>query len=122
MNDALRDAYLAEVAATVEDGLSDLADGLQGLDSSEELRWGDAYPALRRLRSVVDDAATRADLLAVVRDVLVTAAHSQLVILDGGTALSNNGRQVYLADSTGTVVADGLHEQLLDHLNDEPNT
>lgn len=118
MNEALRDSYLAEVAATVEASLSHLADGLQGLDPREELMWGDVHPALRRLRTRVNDAATRADLLAVVREVLVTAAHSQLVILDGGTALSDNGRQVYLVDSTGNLVADGLHEWLFDHFDD----
>ena len=41
-----------------------------------------------------------------------------LVTLDGGTKLSDHGRRVFLTDSDGEVIAEGLHEYLPEHLDD----
>ena len=50
----------------------------------------------------------------VVANALIVLAHSLLVVLDGGTKLSDHGRQVWLTGSDGQVVAEGLHEWLPD--------
>ena len=49
---------------------------------------------------------------AVVTQALNVLAHSFLVILDGGTKLSDHGRRVWLTDAKGDVVGEGLHEWL----------
>lgn len=53
----------------------------------------------------------------VVKDAVRGVAHSLLVTLDGGTRLSDGGRLVWLTDSTGSPVGDGLHEYLFDYLD-----
>jgi hypothetical protein len=50
----------------------------------------------------------------VIANALNALAHSLLVVLDGGTKLSDQGRRVWLTDSDGEVVAEGLHEWLPD--------
>ncbi len=50
----------------------------------------------------------------VVANALNVLAHSLLVILDGGTKLSDHGQRVWLTDVDGQVVAEGLHEWLPD--------
>lgn len=120
VNDELRDAYLDDVADTVRQSIEALAVGLRrGGTADEHIAWGDALPSLKRLRGVVGDSDRRADLLRVVGELLASAAHRQLVVLDGGTKLSDDGRRVFLTDTSGDVVAEGLHEWLFDHLDVE---
>ncbi len=45
-------------------------------------------------------------------------SHSIVVTIDGGTALSSQGRKVWLTDASGDVIGEGLHETLFDFLDD----
>jgi hypothetical protein len=48
---------------------------------------------------------------------LTGLAHSILVILDGGTTLSDEGRAVFLTGNDGHLVGDGLHEYLFEFID-----
>jgi hypothetical protein len=77
--------------------LSDIADSIRlwEREAAEKLNAGD-------------------DPHAVIHGSLTGLAHSFLVILDGGTKLSDDGRVVFLTDKEGQVVSEGLHEYLFD--------
>jgi hypothetical protein len=90
VSEALRDAFLRDVAASI--------------------RYWEEW-AQRQL----DDGQTAGD---VVRGAIRGVVHSALVTIDGGTALSDGGRQVWLTDATGAPVEEGLHEYLFDYLPD----
>jgi hypothetical protein len=60
----------------------------------------------------VDRLASGDPADAVVTQALNVLAHTLLVILDGGTKLSDEGRRVWLTDANGEVVGEGLHEWL----------
>ncbi|HET6873737.1 MAG TPA: hypothetical protein VFH70_03100 [Acidimicrobiales bacterium] len=79
--------------------LSDMADSIRvwERDAAEKLDAGD-------------------DPHAVIHGSLTGLAHSFLVILDGGTKLSDDGRVVFLTDNEGQVVSEGLHEYLFDFI------
>ncbi len=117
MNEELRDEYLDEVAATVR-SVIEYAAGMIGSDDLVR-RYGDVWePALRLRQALVTDE-NRADFVAVVADLASILAHSLLVTLDGGTALSDDGKKVFLTDQSGDEIADVLHERLFDHLDIE---
>jgi hypothetical protein len=89
MHDALRDAFIRDVADAVRhwevQGRAELSDGQ--------------------------------DCERILADSLRGLAHSILVALDGGTTMSNEGRVVWLKDADGQVVAEGLHQRLPDALD-----
>jgi hypothetical protein len=82
----------------------------------DRLAWGDDAIAWERLRTRLTDDQDRRAFDQVLRACLTGAAHTFLVILDGGTSLSDNGRRVFLTDEDGQSVGEGLHEYLPDHL------
>jgi hypothetical protein len=90
VDEVLRDAFLRDVAASVR-----LWE-----------QWG---------RQELD---RRSDADTVLQEAVQGVVHSVLVSIDGGTALSDSGRKVWLTDATGSPIAEGLHEYLFDHLPD----
>ncbi len=90
VTDEVRDAFLGEVADAV--------------------RWWQRYAS--------DEMAGGRQPTELVAEALAGLAHSILVIVDGGTKLSDHGRRVWLTGADGAVVSEGLHEYLPDHLLD----
>lgn len=121
MNEELRDAYLEEVAAEVRYLIDSAAKAVDPEAPDDGRRDYDpaGWEARQRLRQVLVTDQHRADFTTVVAELATTLAHSFLVALDGGTALSNDGKQVYLTDRNGEEIADVLHERLFDHLDVE---
>jgi hypothetical protein len=119
MSIELREAFLSEIVRGVRAGRVTAAEAIAGARGADydRLAWGDRYDALVRLRTLLADDESRADFVAVVESMLESLAHSFLVVLDGGTDLSDNGRVVWLTDEHGDVVAEGLHEWLPDALD-----
>ena len=118
MNEMLRDEYLDEVAAAVRYVVESAANavGLEGQDDGE-LRYGAVWEPVQRLRQSLVSDEHKTAFVAVVAHLASTLAHSLLVTLDGGTALSNDGMKVFLTDRNGDEIADVLHERLFDHLD-----
>ena len=96
-------------AALVADGLRD--EFLQDL-ASAVLHWEDWVD-----RELAIAARAPSE---IAREAIRGVVHSLLVTIDGGTALSDRGRRVWLTDGNGESVGEGLHEYLFHFLPDAP--
>jgi hypothetical protein len=84
MSKSLRDAFLGEIADQVH-------------------YWEGA---------AANELAAGQSPQTVVVDSLRGLAHSLLVVIDGGTKLSDDGRVVWLTDADGRTIGEGLNETL----------
>jgi hypothetical protein len=72
-----------------------------------------------KVRAALQSAGvTEQEMAAALIDPLLTQAHSFLVMLDGGTKLSEHGR-IYVKDHEDNFVGEGLHELFFDYLDDQ---
>jgi hypothetical protein len=67
--------------------------------------------------ALINADVSEGELSAVLRDPLLTQAHSFLVTLDGGTQLSDHGR-IFVHDHEGRELNAGLHELFFDYLDE----
>lgn len=104
-----RSVFLAEVASTVG-YWTDQA--LKGLTSGgPDPLTSSCQDEYRTLAASLGSEQARLAFSAVVRESLIGLAHSVLVTLDGGSALSEQ-HTMELIDENGDAINDGLHEDL----------
>ncbi len=93
MNDEVREAFLQDVASQVR-------------------YWTKHGIALME----PNDRENPPETHEVLQSCLTGLAHSLLVVIDGGTTMSDGGRRAWLTDEHGEPIGDGLHELLFEHL------
>lgn len=103
----------------VQESIIDSAVGavLKIADATEG-EYSDVKKAYEVLASLNLDEKSKQALQDVIRDSVETAVHSIFVSIDGGTALSDEGKALELVDlATGEPLTNGaLHENFMDEL------
>lgn len=88
-------------------------------DVDADLKWTDKTESFKNLQSLlVENGANKEDIRNVLSEHLRGISHTFLNILDGATAISNNGRRIFLVDKDGDMVGEGLHHDFIGHLFD----
>ena len=88
------------------------------LDADHDFDWvrnPDAF--IRVAADIASNKVNRDDLEFVFSECFGAVATSFLTILDGATAMSDNGR-LYLVDENGDCIGDGLHDEFASFLLD----
>ena len=81
------------------------------------LAWVDEEMPFRKLASILKNSgAAEEDVHQIFGEVLRGLTVSLLTVLDGGTALADQGERVYLVDLAGEHLGEGLHDDFLGYL------
>ena len=112
---------------TKNDLFEDMADTLEywtesateaTTDKNTNLIWTDKEESFRHIQeALITQNINKEDVKQVFSECLRGFAFSLLVMLDGGTALSEKGR-FFLVDEDGNQLGDGLQDEFIGYLLD----
>jgi hypothetical protein len=109
-------AFYLEVKEAIERFAEHSINEIKGIESIEHSSVKSEILRIRELKLSETDLKS---FRMVIQDSIIGAVHSIFVSIDGGTAISSNGRALQLVDAkTGVPITSGaLHENFMDVLD-----
>lgn len=112
--EAIRDAFFADIVNSIDFWASDLAKDL--VNSGTNNAASESKDVFKIIQSAIKDkGVSEKEISDLFFEILKKYTHSLIVILDGGTSVSEASR-LHLVCDNGKPLGEGLHEEFYSYL------
>ena len=116
MSNSIKELLFKDIATSLEHWTEHSVLCLQ--DGHADLDWAENIDSFKEVqRAIISSGVSTESLKNVFSEILFGVIHSQLVILDGGTSLSET-HEIKLCDEKGDVISKDLHSEFISYLID----
>ena len=114
MSNSIKELLFKDIATSLEQWTEHSVSCLQ--DEHADLDWVEDMNSFKEVqRAIISSGVSKESLKHVFTEILFGVIHSQLVILDGGTSLSEK-YEIKLCDEKGQLISSDLHGELANYL------